>query len=634
MSVSDGKGGTCSITLIQGAGGCAIPESAGRSPYVVTATYSGDSFFAPATGGLNETVVPAGATVVVTPSSDPANEGPVTYTVLVTGGASTPTGSATVSDGQAGTCTTALSNGLGNCAITEVGLTSPFTITATYSGDSNYAPSEVSLTDARGVSSSPTGTALAILGQTSATATGLGTVNILQYQSNPVGPPTYSSIGVYFDVAGSEGNSFSSEVIQDCDLNGGNQLVWWNPAANVGVGGWQPVVGDPGPIYTTGTPACLSATLDANSSPSISQLSGTVFGLAATPSTPSFTSTNYVEIQTGAKVHVPIATTGVPAPSIRVTGTLPTGVTFHDDGNGTALISGTAPAQPNISSVTLTATNSHGTATQTFFIQVGTHPVFTSAASTILKEGITGSFVVGTSGSPTSSLSETGTLPRGVTFTDNGNGKATLAGTPATGTMGTYKIVLLAQNGISPDATQDFTLTVDQVPTFSSVAAATFIKGKLETFTVKATGFPTLMHFTEAGALPEGVTLSSAGVLSGTPTATGTFAFTITARNGVLPNATQLFTLTVGQAPVFTSASTSTLTHGVTGTFHVTATGFPVPGKITETGTLSAGLAFTSTGGGLGILTGKTSTKGTFTLTFKVTNLIGTTSQTFKLVVK
>ena len=34
-------------------------------------------------------------------------------------------------------------------------------------------------------------------------------------------------------------------------------------------------------------------------------------------------------------------------------------------------------------------------------------------------------------GVPTATLSETGALPAGVTFTDNGDGTATLAGTPA-----------------------------------------------------------------------------------------------------------------------------------------------------------------------------------------------------------
>jgi hypothetical protein len=51
-----------------------------------------------------------------------------------------------------------------------------------------------------------------------------------------------------------------------------------------------------------------------------------------------------------------------------------------------------------------------------------------------------------------------------MTFTDNGDGTATLAGTPAAGTAGTYQLTLTANNGFSPDAVQDFTLTVLAVP--------------------------------------------------------------------------------------------------------------------------------------------------------------------------
>ena len=64
-----------------------------------------------------------------------------------------------------------------------------------------------------------------------------------------------------------------------------------------------------------------------------------------------------------------------------------------------------------------------------------------------------------TSGYPAVSLGETGALPAGISFVA-ANGSATLSGTPAAGTAGTYPITLTASNGTSPDATQTFTLTV------------------------------------------------------------------------------------------------------------------------------------------------------------------------------
>ncbi len=109
----------------------------------------------------------------------------------------------------------------------------------------------------------------------------------------------------------------------------------------------------------------------------------------------------------------------------------------------------------------------------------------------------------------------------------------------------------------------DGTFPADSAPAITSANNASFTEGTAGSFTVTATGWapPT---FTETGALPAGVTLKTAyagntstGVLAGTPTVSGSFPITITAANGVTPNATQSFTLTVngtGTAPTITSA--------------------------------------------------------------------------------
>jgi hypothetical protein len=61
---------------------------------------------------------------------------------------------------------------------------------------------------------------------------------------------------------------------------------------------------------------------------------------------------------------------------------------------------------------------------------------------------------------PNPSLSERGNLPSGVTFIDHGDGTATLSGTAAAGTAGSYPLTLTAHHGIGSDATQSFTLVV------------------------------------------------------------------------------------------------------------------------------------------------------------------------------
>jgi hypothetical protein len=69
-------------------------------------------------------------------------------------------------------------------------------------------------------------------------------------------------------------------------------------------------------------------------------------------------------------------------------------------------------------------------------------------------------FTMLTAGLPPPALSETGALPSGIIFTDNGNGTATIGGTAAQGTAGAYPTTIGATNGVLPNATQSFTLTV------------------------------------------------------------------------------------------------------------------------------------------------------------------------------
>ena len=54
-----------------------------------------------------------------------------------------------------------------------------------------------------------------------------------------------------------------------------------------------------------------------------------------------------------------------------------------------------------------------------------------------------------------------------MTFTDNGNGTATLSGTPASGTGGSYPITITATNSVG-GVTQSFTLTNAEAPTITS----------------------------------------------------------------------------------------------------------------------------------------------------------------------
>jgi Tol biopolymer transport system component len=191
-------------------------------------------------------------------------------------------------------------------------------------------------------------------------------------------------------------------------------------------------------------------------------------------------------------------------------------------------------------------------------------PTITSANATTFTVGSAGTFTVTTSGTPTvATINETGALPTGVSFNDNADGTATVSGTPGGGTGGMYPLTITAANGVLPNATQSFTLTVNQAPAITSANAATFAVGSAGTFTVTTSGFPTAATITTTGALPAGVSFTNNGggtaTLSGTPASGtgGSYPLTITAANGVLPNATQSFTLAVCAADITASVSVS-----------------------------------------------------------------------------
>lgn len=195
-----------------------------------------------------------------------------------------------------------------------------------------------------------------------------------------------------------------------------------------------------------------------------------------------------------------------------------------------AVVSGTeitavAPAGPpgtvDVEVTSPAGSIAQSSADQYTYLTVDQAPAIISPASATLTVGTAGSVTVTTTGSPAPALTESGTLPSGVTFTDNGDGTATLAGTPATGTGGPYPLTITAHNGITPDATQSFTLTVDEAPTITSQPSATLMGAVGDSVTVTTTGYPA-SHLAETGPLPAGVTFTDNGDGTATITATPT----------------------------------------------------------------------------------------------------------------
>jgi beta-propeller repeat-containing protein/putative Ig domain-containing protein len=259
---------------------------------------------------------------------------------------------------------------------------------------------------------------------------------------------------------------------------------------------------------------------------------------------------------------------------------------------------------------------------------VNSAPTITSAASTTFTVGTAGTFTVTTTGTPTPAIDDGGaTLPSPVTFTDNGDGTATLAGTPATGTGGAYPFTITASNTVLPNATQSFTLTVNESPTIVGPPTLTCTVGTACSIGMTTTGFP-VPSLTVAGTLPSGITFTDnhdgTGTLGGTALAGSGGLYTtvvINASNSVgSAPAHPVNPVTINEAPSITSASSTTFTEGVAGTFTLVTKGYPKP-TLSETGTLPTGVTFTA---GTGVLAGTpaagTAAGGPYAITFTAHN--------------
>ncbi|EEN86133.1 putative Ig domain protein, partial [Rhodococcus erythropolis SK121] len=87
-------------------------------------------------------------------------------------------------------------------------------------------------------------------------------------------------------------------------------------------------------------------------------------------------------------------------------------------------------------------------------------------------------------------------------------------------------------------------IAIEVAPTLSGTPPAGVL-GQLYSHAFTTAGQPDPAVTVTAGVLPAGLTLTEAGVLSGTPTAAGSFTFTVTASNGIGESAVLPVTLVV-----------------------------------------------------------------------------------------
>src|SRR5579875_752657 len=190
-------------------------------------------------------------------------------------------------------------------------------------------------------------------------------------------------------------------------------------------------------------------------------------------------------------------------------------------------------------------------------------PTITSPATLDVVAASFGTFTVTATGTPAPIITEIGALPPGMTFVYNGNGTATIAGTPPAGTTGTYPVTVTAANGVGTPATQQLVITVTPAPApvvvspprFTSPSQVLVLPGANAVVTLTASGSPS-PTITLTGTLPTGMVFHDNG--NGTATISGevpagtsaTYIVTLAASNGEGSTASQVLQITTGRPAV------------------------------------------------------------------------------------
>ena len=161
---------------------------------------------------------------------------------------------------------------------------------------------------------------------------------------------------------------------------------------------------------------------------------------------------------------------------------------------------------------------------------------------------------------------------------------------------------------------------------FTGSPAMSLTTGTPYTVTFTPSGTGTAVFSVPSGTLPTGLTLSGGGTLAGTPTADGTYPFTVRALNAY-GSQDRTFTITVGTAAGFTGTPPAALTVGAPVSFAFTPTGTAPVTFTVSSGTLPAGVALSAAG----TLSGTPTATGTASFTVTAANDYGSTARPFTL---
>jgi hypothetical protein len=312
-------------------------------------------------------------------------------------------------------------------------------------------------------------------------------------------------------------------------------------------------------------------------------------------------------------------------------GTLPAGMTFSSGG----VLAGT-PTVTASGSITFTATNAFGSANRSLTLTInaaGTTAPFISPRGGLpngkVNEAYTSTTFAATGTSPINWSNTAGAVPAGMALSSGG----VLSGTPTA--VINNPITIQADNAVGfdyeylglvvykPDRLVNDPVIEDPVFLSSGTVNVAFVP---KTFV--ATGTAPITWSISSGTLPSGMSFSSAGVLSGTPTATFNGSITFRATNSVA-SATISCVLVVLPVTITTTYLNTGTVNSTFPTTTLTAIGAaPITWSIAS-GALPSGMSLSSAG----VLSGTPTEPTNRAITFAATNSSGQTNKSLWLTV-
>ena len=340
---------------------------------------------------------------------------------------------------------------------------------------------------------------------------------------------------------------------------------------------------------------------------------------------PEFTTTTLPDAYTSMEYSQEIKLSGTTPITLSISdGALPNGISLNTD---THKLVGFATTEGSYS-FELTATNIGGSATQQFTMEVVSNvPVFLTES---LPNGVVGvaytTTTIETGGYPpvTVSIDSGSSLPAGLSNTGS-SGTVTISGTPTDD--GTTSVAMTATNSEgSTNKTYAIVVTPNPNPVITTASLPNGKQGDAYNQALSASGGGTQTWSIASGNLPTGMNITSAGVISGTPTVVQTATFTVQVNNTAGVGTKEMSITVESSAPVVTTASINNGTYGQAFSQQLEATNGPDTWSITN-GNLLPGLTLNSSG----LLSGTPAGSGDRTITVQAENEWGTDTAEFTM---